>query len=66
MAYIMDDTKEMAALFRKLSPENQSHLLVCAELCHTAERAVKKSIHNQGAVGAANQVSDIRRYDDEE
>jgi hypothetical protein len=65
MNYNMDDNKEMAVLFRKLSPENQSRLLVCAELCHTAEKAVKKSIHTQGAFGAASQIADIRRHDDE-
>jgi hypothetical protein len=60
MDYIMDDKKEMAALFRELSPENQSQLLACAELCHVAEKAVKKSIRNE-----TGQISDTRGHDDE-
>jgi hypothetical protein len=60
MNNIMDEKKEMALLFRELSPENQSHLLVCAELCRVAERAVEKSIHNE-----TGQATDRREHGDE-
>jgi hypothetical protein len=60
MDYIKDEKKEMAAFFRELSPENQSWLLACAELCHVAEKAVKKSVHKE-----TGRISDTRRHGDE-
>lgn len=41
----MDSCEEIKAIFSKLSPDNQKHLLMLSRMAHVAECSVKQSLH---------------------